>query len=155
ANVCPCALASASARSMISQRYFPCSGSSAVQYQRRYAMVVSGKSGLLVAGGNFSTGPSSDHSIGGFGACPLKRLNGVNPMLGLSRTSLMGVGRTITVLRCASRTPPKKTMTRNDRMSFMDLLKKGRSKDRRASQEKITKRKQRIRGEILHASNRP
>src|SRR5215470_20011518 len=113
---------------MTSQRYFPCSGSSAVQYQRRYAMVVSGKSGLLVAWGNFSTGPSSDHSIGGLVACPLKRLNVVNPMFGLSRTSWRGVGRTITVLRCASRTPPKKTMTRNDRMSFMDLLKKGNQK---------------------------
>src|SRR5215470_1034996 len=103
-------------------------------------MVVSGKSGLFAACGSLSTGPSSDHSIGGFVACPLKRLNVVNPIFGLSRASSRGFGRTRTVLRCASKMPLKQTMTRNDRLSFMETLKSA-IEDRRTSQEKITKRK--------------
>src|SRR6476661_3762116 len=105
-------------------------------------MVVSGKSGLVEACGNFSIGPNSDHSSGGLVACPLKRLNVVKPMFGLSRTSSMGLGRTRTVLRCANNVVLKIAMMSNDRTSFM-----GSSwEDRRASEGKITKRKQEIRG---------
>jgi hypothetical protein len=62
-------------------------------------MVVSGKSGLVAACGNFVTGPDSDHSNGGFVACPLNRLKVVIPMFGLSSKSLMGTGRMMTVSR--------------------------------------------------------
>jgi len=64
-------------------------------------MVVSGKSGFVAACYNFVTGPNSDHSIGGFVACPLNRLKVVIPMCGLSSKSLTGTGRTMTVSRWA------------------------------------------------------
>lgn len=53
ASFCPCATASSIARSTISQLYLPRSGSKTFQYQRRYAIEESGKSGLLVPCGNF------------------------------------------------------------------------------------------------------
>src|SRR5712671_3164670 len=71
ARVCLCARASSRARSTISQRNLPGSGSMASQYHRQYETDVSGKSGFVEACGIFATGPTSDHFSGGFVAWPL------------------------------------------------------------------------------------
>jgi hypothetical protein len=61
---------------MISQRYLPGWGSSWDQNQRRYATLDPGKSTVSGgASGSGVSGPTSDHLVPSFNACPEKRLN--------------------------------------------------------------------------------